>query len=102
MAGAISGDLFIGRKAQELRGLLKLSWPMENGIVRPLVSSDQLGKRVAHSLMSSSPLLSRSRTGTTWSGYGSGCTRKSWGRCQKKFVSSRASPRRVEHSYFID
>ena len=33
MAGAIEGDTFIGRKAQELRGLLKINYPMENGIV---------------------------------------------------------------------
>ncbi|KAL7411081.1 actin-related protein [Mrakia frigida] len=34
MAGAVSGDQFIGRKAQELRGLLKLNWPMEGGVVK--------------------------------------------------------------------
>lgn len=33
MAGAVEGDLFIGRKAQELRGLLKIKYPMEHGIV---------------------------------------------------------------------
>ncbi|KAN0063257.1 Centractin [Thecaphora frezii] len=34
MAGAIEGDIFIGRKAQELRGLLKIRYPMEHGIVK--------------------------------------------------------------------
>ncbi|KDN36134.1 putative centractin [Tilletiaria anomala UBC 951] len=33
MAGAVEGDIFIGRKAQELRGLLKIRYPMEHGIV---------------------------------------------------------------------
>ncbi|KAJ3396824.1 Actin-2 [Lobulomyces angularis] len=33
MAGAIEGDCFIGKKAQELRGLLKIRYPMEHGIV---------------------------------------------------------------------
>ena len=33
MAGAIEGDLFVGKKAQELRGLLKIRYPMEHGIV---------------------------------------------------------------------
>lgn len=35
LAGGIGseGDVFIGSKAQELRGLLKLSWPLEHGIV---------------------------------------------------------------------
>ncbi|KAI3624435.1 centractin- actin- protein of the dynactin complex [Malassezia furfur] len=33
MAGAAEGDRFIGRSAQELRGLLKIRYPMEHGIV---------------------------------------------------------------------
>ncbi|VDN27050.1 unnamed protein product [Gongylonema pulchrum] len=33
MAGALEGDLFIGPKAQEYRGLLALKYPMEHGIV---------------------------------------------------------------------
>lgn len=33
MAGALEGDVFIGRKAQENRGLLKIKYPMEHGIV---------------------------------------------------------------------
>lgn len=33
MAGAVEGDRFIGRRAQELRGLLRIRYPMEHGIV---------------------------------------------------------------------
>ncbi|KAG5457955.1 MAG: actin-domain-containing protein [Olpidium bornovanus] len=33
MAGAVEGDVFIGRQAQELRGLLKINFPMEHGVV---------------------------------------------------------------------
>ncbi|CAG9772662.1 unnamed protein product [Ceutorhynchus assimilis] len=33
MAGALEGDLFIGPKAEEHRGLLSLKYPMEHGIV---------------------------------------------------------------------
>ncbi|KAJ7038183.1 actin-related protein [Mycena filopes] len=33
MAGALDGDVFIGKKAQEFRGLLKIKYPMEHGIV---------------------------------------------------------------------
>jgi centractin len=33
MAGAVDGDVFIGNKAQELRGLLKIRYPLEHGIV---------------------------------------------------------------------
>ncbi|RKP23371.1 actin-related protein [Syncephalis pseudoplumigaleata] len=33
MAGAIEGDNFIGRRAEELRGLLKIKYPLEHGIV---------------------------------------------------------------------
>lgn len=33
MAGAVEGERFIGRTAQELRGLLKIRYPMEHGVV---------------------------------------------------------------------
>ncbi|KAJ8942989.1 hypothetical protein NQ318_001713 [Aromia moschata] len=33
MAGALEGDLFIGPKAEEHRGLLSIKYPMEHGIV---------------------------------------------------------------------
>ncbi|KAG0302684.1 Actin-2, partial [Dissophora globulifera] len=34
MAGAVEGDVFIGKKAQELRGLLRVKYPIEHGIVQ--------------------------------------------------------------------
>ena len=34
MAGAIEGDYFVGKRAEELRGLLKIKYPMEHGIVK--------------------------------------------------------------------
>jgi len=34
MAGALEGDFFIGNKAQEHRGMLAISHPMEHGIVK--------------------------------------------------------------------
>ncbi|CAO2607875.1 Actr1b [Lemmus lemmus] len=34
MAGALEGDLFIGPKAEEHRGLLTIRYPMEHGVVR--------------------------------------------------------------------
>ena len=33
LAGALEGDVFIGPRAQELRGLLKIRYPLEHGIV---------------------------------------------------------------------
>ena len=33
MAGALEGDIFVGPKAEEHRGLLSLRYPMEHGIV---------------------------------------------------------------------
>lgn len=33
MAGALEGDLFVGPKAEEFRGLLNIRYPMEHGIV---------------------------------------------------------------------
>lgn len=32
MAGAVEGD-FVGKRAEELRGLLQVKYPMEHGIV---------------------------------------------------------------------
>ena len=34
MAGALEGDLFVGPKAQEHRGLLSIGYPMEHGEVK--------------------------------------------------------------------
>lgn len=33
LAGALEGEVFIGQRAQELRGLLKIRYPLEHGIV---------------------------------------------------------------------
>ncbi|KAJ1927463.1 centractin- actin- protein of the dynactin complex, partial [Linderina macrospora] len=33
MAGAVEGDYFIGRQAEELRGLLRVNYPLEHGVV---------------------------------------------------------------------
>ncbi|KAH6563701.1 hypothetical protein BASA50_008039 [Batrachochytrium salamandrivorans] len=33
MAGAVEGDSFIGKKAQDLRGLLRIRYPMQHGVV---------------------------------------------------------------------
>ncbi|KAJ2522363.1 centractin- actin- protein of the dynactin complex [Coemansia sp. RSA 2049] len=33
MAGAVEGDYFIGRRTEDLRGLLKISYPLEHGVV---------------------------------------------------------------------
>ncbi|KAI7265393.1 Actin-like, partial [Hortaea werneckii] len=33
LAGGLEGDVFIGNRAQELRGLLKIKYPLEHGIV---------------------------------------------------------------------
>lgn len=33
LAGSLDGDTFVGQRAQELRGLLKIRYPLEHGIV---------------------------------------------------------------------
>lgn len=33
MAGGLEDKLFIGKRAQEYRGLLKIQYPMEHGVV---------------------------------------------------------------------
>jgi len=46
MAGAVEGDLFIGRKAQELRGLLKIRYPIEHGIVSDWDDMERIWKYI--------------------------------------------------------
>lgn len=33
LAGALEGDVFVGARAQDLRGLLKIKYPLEHGII---------------------------------------------------------------------
>ena len=33
LAGALEGEVFIGQRAQELRGLLRIKYPLEHGVV---------------------------------------------------------------------
>ena len=33
LAGALEGEVFIGKRVEELRGLLKIRYPLEHGIV---------------------------------------------------------------------
>jgi centractin len=46
MAGAIEGDVFIGKKAQELRGLLKIKYPIEHGIVSDWDDMERIWKYI--------------------------------------------------------
>ncbi|KAI9010679.1 actin-related protein [Hyaloraphidium curvatum] len=46
MAGAVEGDTFIGRKAQELRGLLKINYPMRHGIVESWDDMERIWQHV--------------------------------------------------------
>lgn len=46
MAGAVEGEVFIGRKAQELRGLLKIRYPIEHGIVSDWDDMERIWKYI--------------------------------------------------------
>ena len=46
MAGAVEGDTFIGRKAQELRGLLKINYPMQHGVVESWDDMERIWQHV--------------------------------------------------------
>lgn len=41
MGGLEEADVYIGRKAQELRGLLKIKYPVEHGIVSHILRRSQ-------------------------------------------------------------
>ncbi|TGZ78861.1 Actin/actin-like protein [Ascodesmis nigricans] len=42
LAGALEGDTFIGKKAQDLRGLLKIKYPLEHGIITDWADMDKI------------------------------------------------------------
>ncbi|KAJ3000454.1 Actin-2 [Globomyces sp. JEL0801] len=46
MAGAIEGDYFIGSKAQELRGILSINYPMEHGIVTNWADMERIWQHI--------------------------------------------------------
>lgn len=46
LAGGLEGDLFIGPRAQELRGLLKVRYPLEHGIVTDWADMEKIWQYV--------------------------------------------------------
>ena len=42
MAGAVEGEYFIGKRAEELRGLLKIKYPLEHGIVTDWLDMERI------------------------------------------------------------
>jgi hypothetical protein len=78
-------EVYIGRRAQELRGLLKIKWPVEHGIV-------SVSSRIVVGLVELTRMLTmlaleiRSRTGTIWNGYGTMSTGKVLAPHQKRSV----------------
>ncbi|CAJ0625509.1 7462_t:CDS:10 [Entrophospora sp. SA101] len=55
MAGAVEGDVFIGRKAQELRGLLKIKYPIEHGIVSDWDDMERIWKYIYEEELKTAP-----------------------------------------------
>lgn len=54
MAGALEGDTFIGNKAQENRGLLRLRYPIEHGIIQNWDEMQQIWSSVLQNDLKSS------------------------------------------------
>ena len=46
MAGAVEGDVFVGSKAAELRGLLQLRWPVKHGIVEDWLDMEHIWQHI--------------------------------------------------------
>lgn len=55
MAGGLEGDVFIGQKAQELRGLLKIRYPLEHGIVTDWDDMEKIWHHVYESELKTLP-----------------------------------------------
>lgn len=48
LAGALEGDTFVGPRAQELRGLLKIRYPLEHGVVTDWEDMERIWQYVYH------------------------------------------------------
>ncbi|CAK3950020.1 actin [Lecanosticta acicola] len=48
LAGGLEGDVFIGKKAQELKGLLKIRYPLEHGIVTDWDDMEKIWQHIYH------------------------------------------------------
>jgi centractin len=46
MAGAVEGETFIGQKAQDLRGILSIHYPMEHGVITNWESMEKIWQYV--------------------------------------------------------
>lgn len=62
MAGGLEGDVFIGQKAEEHRGLLSLRYPMEHGIVHDWNDMERIwqhifSKEQLHTFSEEHPIL---------------------------------------------
>jgi len=55
MLGAVEGDSFIGKKAQELRGLLKIKYPLEHGIVTDWAEMEKIWQYLYSEELKTSP-----------------------------------------------
>jgi len=55
MLGALEGDSFIGKKAQELRGLLKIKYPLEHGIVTDWAEMEKIWQYLYSEELKTSP-----------------------------------------------
>lgn len=50
MAGAVEGDNFVGKRAEELRGLLKIHYPLEHGVVTNWLEMEKIWKTAYNEL----------------------------------------------------
>jgi len=55
MLGAAEGDCFIGKKAQEIRGLLKIKYPLEHGIVTDWTEMEKIWQYLYSEELKTSP-----------------------------------------------
>lgn len=55
MAGGLEGDVFIGQKAQDLRGLLKIRYPLEHGTVTDWDDMEKIWHHVYESELKTLP-----------------------------------------------
>lgn len=55
LAGGVEGDVFIGARAQELRGLLKIRYPLEHGVVTDWEDMERIWNHVYYNELHTVP-----------------------------------------------
>jgi actin-related protein len=91
LAGALEGDLFIGNRAQELRGLLKIKYPLEHGIITDWDDMEKIWEFIYNEELKTLPEEVSGVVFYLWDAV-------LWNETTEKSLGGRVAPRAVDRS----